>query len=401
MQIRAFVIATALLFTTAGFCRADSDTEKKPVWANLDIQLYGYFKADGSYDSSRTTTGDYTVWVDSEAANPNDDEFNMTAKQSRFGIKVKGPDHGQMQTRGHLEFDFYGGGAPDNKAAPMMRHAYLEVNWPENGIGILAGQTWDVMGPLNPSTLNYTVLWNAGNLGYRRPQVRLTKNVKLKGDVDLKLQGALARNIGTDSAITGTDSGADAGFPIFQGRVGATVPLIADKPTVFGCSGHWGQEEYDTTAGGANKSFNTWSVNLDLTQPVNEWLNVQGELFTGENLGTYFGGIGQSLRAIKDANGVTINHGNEIAAMGGWVAANLGPWDNWSFTVGAGIDDVADGDVNVGDRTQNSCIFGNANYAINKNASVGVEVSHWRTLRRATGIAEAIRAQVSFIYKFF
>ena len=65
------------------------------------------------------------------------------------------------------------------------------------------------------------------------------------------------------------------------------------------------------------------------------------------------------------------------------------------------IENIDDADVPSDDCTQNSCILGNANYAISKNASVGVEVSHWRTLRRAAGIAEAIRAQVSFIYKFF
>ena len=42
---------------------------------------------------------------------------------------------------------------------------------------ILGGQTWDVISPLNPRSLNYSVYWWAGNIGYRRPQVRLTKGM--------------------------------------------------------------------------------------------------------------------------------------------------------------------------------------------------------------------------------
>ena len=39
-------------------------------------------------------------------------------------------------------------------------------------------------------------------------------------------------------------------------------------------------------------------MNLDVLQPVTSVLTIKGELFTGENLGTYFGGIGQGVRAV-------------------------------------------------------------------------------------------------------
>ena len=34
------------------------------------------------------------------------------------------------------------------------------------------GQTWGVVAPLVPGTIMYSVYWGAGNIGYRRAQIR-------------------------------------------------------------------------------------------------------------------------------------------------------------------------------------------------------------------------------------
>jgi len=315
-------------------------------------------------------------------------------------MRINGPDSGRIKTNGLIEMDFYGNYADENKAKIQMRHAYLQINWPDDNFSILAGQTSDVFSPLNPSTLNYTVLWDSGNIGYRRPQIRLTKNVPLDNRTQLKLQGAVARTIGRNSALTGSETGEDAGFPTLQGRAGLTFPSLAGKSTTIGFSGHWGQEQYDVAATGARNIFDSWSVNLDVEQPVNKWMTIKAELFSGENLNTYFGGIGQGLREVKNSSNVVINHANEIASKGGWIAASLGPWDKWKSNIGAGLDDVDSIDVNTGDRILNSCIFGNLIYSVNDNTDIGLELSHWRTEYKGPGDADSLRAQTSLIYKF-
>jgi len=364
--------------------------QRKSVWSNLDIQLYGYLKADASYDTSRTDTGNYVVWVDSEAGNKNDNEFNLTGKETRLGMRLTGPEDDGLLTSGRVEVDFYGSNGAENKAKIQLRHAYIKLDWPEDKFSILAGQTSDVISPLVPHTLNYTVLWDVGNIGYRRPQIRLTKGFSLGGDVDLKLEGAIARTIGRTSP-TGSESGEDAGFPSLQGRTSLTFPWFGPKPTTVGFSGHWGREDYDVTGSGNSKKFHSWSVNLDLTQPVNKWLTVKGELFNGENLNTYFGGIGQ---------GVNTTRLNEIGTKGGWIAATLGPWTKWSFNLGTGVDDVDSGDLNYGDRTLNRSIFANAIYSVNENTEIGLELSQWHTEYKNQTDADSLRAQTSFIYKF-
>lgn len=369
------------------------DTEKKkPVWSDLDIQLYGYLKLDAAYDTSRIDNGNYAKWVQSESTTDNDDQFNMTANESRLGMRINGPQEGDMNTSGRVEVDFYGGGS-ENKSQIMMRHAYLKIDWPQERFNVIAGQTSDVISPLYPPTLNYSVQWWAGNIGYRRPQIRLTKSLALTSDVDLTLEGALARTIGitTTPDFTPGDAGEDAGFPGVQTRASVALPLLGYKPTTFGLSGHWASEELDLDAIGNHKDFDSWSLNLDLDQPVNKWLTVKGEVFTGENLSAYLGGIGQ---------GVNTATYEEIGSQGGWIAASLGPWGKCRFNVGSSVDDADNSDINTGGRTLNRTVFGNLIYSLGKSTEIGLELSHWRTEYKGTGDADSLRAQTSLIYRF-
>ena len=373
-----------------------SDTLPKPVWSNLDIQLYGYLKLDAAYDSSRINNGDYAKWVESESTNDDDNQFNMTANETRLGMLINGPDNGNMKTSGRVEVDFYGGG-DENKAHLMMRHAYLKLDWPKSRFNIIAGQTSDVISPLYPQTVNYSVGWWTGNIGYRRPQLRFTKAMRINKDVDLKLEGAFARTIGRNDAVAspnGTESGEDSGRPSVQGRVSMTLPLYKQKQATIGFSGHWGKEEYDLDATGNNTDFKTWSLNMDFEQPVSEKVTIKGEIFTGQDLDAYLGGIGQ---------GVTTTGANiykEIASSGGWIAASLGPWNNKRFNVGICSDDPDNSDINTGDRSLNRSVFGNIYYALNKQAEVAFELSHWRTEYIGPGDGDSMRAQLALIYKF-
>ena len=375
---------------------ATGSQSPKIVWSDLDIQLYGFLKLDAAYDSSRINNGNFAQWVERENNNKDDDQFNMTANQSRFGVKINGPDGGAMKTSGLVEVDFYGSAPAENKAQLMMRHAYMKLDWPEDRFNIIAGQTSDVISPLFPSTVNYTVGWWTGNIGYRRPQFRLTKELGFETGGFLKLEGALARTIGRDNIYMEgtTDSGEDAGFPTFQGRASLTLPMFGAQEATIGLSGHWGEEEYDIAINGRDKEFMTWSVNLDYTQPIRSKVQIKAELFTGENLNAYLGGIGQ---------GVTTSGSNqyeEIGSKGGWIAAGLGPWEKKQFNLGVAADDVDRSNVNPGGRTLNRSVFANVICSVNEQTDFGFEISHWRTEYRGPGDGDSLRVQTALIYKF-
>mgnify|MGYP005649887569 CR=1 FL=1 len=67
---------------------------KTPLWSSLDVQFYGYIKADAAYDDSRTNNGNFVVWAENEAAKDDDDEFSLTANETRLGFLINGHHRG-------------------------------------------------------------------------------------------------------------------------------------------------------------------------------------------------------------------------------------------------------------------------------------------------------------------
>jgi len=370
---------------------AVSSAGKYAIHTKYPVDLYGFIKLDAAYDSSRTNDGNYARWVESENTNKNDEQFNMTARQSRFGLNFNGPDViGGTQTSGKVEVDFYAG-TTENKNEIMMRHAYVQVDWPDSDFSLLAGQTSDVFSPLVAGTVNYAAGWWVGNPGYRRPQLRLTKGFNIKSDSKLLLQGALARTIGDANTFGPGDTGEDAGYPSVQGRVAYSFPLMAEKKTTVGVSGHFGTEEYDTDNTGNSVDYQTWSANLDLTLPIIDKITLKGEAWMGENMDSYLAGIGQ---------GVNTTLLTEIESSGGWAALSIGPFDKLQYNVGAGVDNPEEGDLNTGDRSKNASIFGNVWYELNDAVRMGLELSHWKTDYKDQSNGESFRVQSSVIYNF-
>ena len=70
-----------LLLSLAGVYLMGSDVVRATP---ATIVPYGYIKLDAAYDQSKTDNGNYAYWV---LPQDEDDEFNMTSKQTRIGLK--------------------------------------------------------------------------------------------------------------------------------------------------------------------------------------------------------------------------------------------------------------------------------------------------------------------------
>ncbi len=371
----------AVLLALAAVTAGAEEGHRLATWSDVEVRLYGRLKADASYDTSAADPGDYVRWVD--PAGSDDHEFNLTANETRIGVNIKGPDAGPAKTSGKLEMDFYGnvtGADVENKARPMLRQAYVALDWPH--WSLLAGQTWDIISPLSPRMLNYAPLWWAGNVGYRRPQIRVTRRFSLAEDTTLALEGGISRTVGEEMVQPESH---DSDVPTGQARAAVTLPLLDDRETTVGISGHYGKEEFSV------REVPTWSVSLDVLLPVTSWLTAKAEWSLGDNMDAFLGGIGQGV------NTTTLRG---IRSQGGWAAAEVEAGGGWSLTAGAGLSDARRKDLTAGSRGQNQCVFGNAIYSLTENAKVGLEVSRWGTQYVGTGTADDVRAQVSVIYEF-
>jgi len=367
--------------------------QKTSLQTKFEVKLYGYIKLDANYDLARSSVGNYHFWVESEESlEEDDDQFNLTANQTRLGLDFKTPAFLSSLSTGKIEIDFYGGGR-ENASLLRMRQAYLKWEWPNSDFSILAGQTWDVISPLNPNTLNFLVQCNAGNLGYRRPQVRFTKGLEITKEHKTIFEFAITRMIGHSNTLYPEylDSGEDAGFPAIQGRWSWEYTIIPKKPIVVGISGHWGQEEYDLEPDGSHDTFDSWSLSLDIAIPLAEKWAIKAELWTGKNLDSYLAGIGQ---------GINTSRQKEISSSGGWLSLEFAPFDSWRFVVGCGIDDPENADLDRGQRTRNWSAFGNVVYSFSDFLEIGMELSYWDTSYKEMESGTNLRIQTAMTYRF-
>jgi hypothetical protein len=307
----------------------------------------------------------------------------MTANQSKIGLKFDTSDSSTLKLTGKIEFDFYGGGA-ENKPNPMMRHAYFELQSPL--VNLLAGQTSDLFSPLNPTTLNYVVMWRCGNTGYRRPQLRLTKDVSFGEKSKLTLGLSFNRSMGD------LEEGEDAGVPTVEYRLGISHKLLGSQPTILGISGVEGKQESDFLD--TNFVMNAFAV--DLVLPLGNKVAITGEVFSGKNLSVFMGGIGQGIDGMNK---------KEIGALGWWGQLSIYPTPKIELNIGSGDDNpelAATGlpVIPVSTMEDNMAYFGNIIYKLSSSVSFGVEHTIMATKYSDDKTFKNNRTQASFIYRF-
>lgn len=361
----------------------------------LTLKIYGYVKLDTAYDTQKTSAGDAVYYVLPQVNGKSDNEFNMTARETRLGLELVGPDIECVKTTAKIEGDFYGNGGSQNSPNLRLRLAYLDLAVP-SGTAVRAGQDWDTFMTVIPKTVNITLLADNGALGLRRPQFRVTQDIPICDKTKLVAKVAAARTIGEDIDGGMQDDGADSGYPSVQYNVCLLTPLLTTNATKLSVSGHWGNETLDSTVSNVVvdadvKDYITWSVIGSLFLPVHQKVAVQGTIWQGENLDTYFGGIGQGINK-------TLQKG--VGAKGGYIQLITDPTDRLNWNLAYGIDDPNSEDLNNGNRSKNQTLVTSAYYKITSAVTAAFEYYHMTTSYKGQESATDNRFQGAMIYKF-
>lgn len=393
--MRKSLIVLVLAICCAASARAVEVTLKDA--GDVRLQLYGYIKGDYSYDSQATAPkADFSFYVLPETAGEKDGQTHVGARETRLGLNLFGPDVGSWKTTGKIEMDFYGGDKA-NSYNPRMRLAYLDVAH-ASGFSLRVGQDWDTFCELVPRIVNFAYLADVGALGLRRPQARVTQELKFSENTKLVLKIAAAQTVGEDLDGGGFEDGGDADLPTAQFNVALHQMLwVTNKAARIALSGHYGQETLD--GADSNKvviasdvrDYDTWSVQESIFLPLCQKWAVQGTLWTGENLDTYYGGIGQ---------GVNMALAKAIAADGGFAQILFDPTAQWAFGLGYSVDDPADGDLSPGMRSKNEMIWINGAYKFTAALTAMAEYSQMTTDYLEKPDATNDRIQVAMKYAF-
>ena len=352
------------------------------------IKFYGFLRLDMAYDSHRTDDGNAPQFVlnHNSGAFGNDEELSIHSRLTRFGIELTGSPLDVMGTpelSGRLEIDFLNGGS-ESANHIRMRHAYLKIDWRQWDLSVLAGQTNDIIAPLNPHTVDIgTQFWKRGNLGDRRPQLRLEWSPALvKGTKEEETRLFFTAGVMRAGAVNeldadgdGNNDGEDSGAPMLQARVGIATPSWVKGQKIrfgVGTSHSW----YDTqgrlgTRG--EKDYTSHVYALDLVLPITDRVEFATEWWWGYNASDLQGGIGQGIDTFK---------GDEVESAGGWLSMKVRTTERSSISFGYSFDNPVDGDIAAGGaagRFLNQTYFINNVWDLSQGVSVGLEYQYMMT----------------------
>ena len=382
------------------------------VASQTKIKLYGFARLDAIYDTDRPNNTQTAAYIRSEDPNApgtigapkHAHDFTMDPRLTRLGADLIAPPMcslGGPELTGKIEIDFYNNGLlgqSESREAVRMRHAYLKLKWDD--FSLLAGQTWDVISPLYPIVNPDLVMWGAGNLGDRRPQLRSEWTPEV-GPGKVILQGEVGltgadNNQSLDPAGTtgaGFRDGEKSGKPTLQARGAYRTPFVWEKQFLeFGLYVHRAWQQTDTKFNGVNK-FDSLAYGLDLSMPLyTDTIWLKGELWSGKDVDDVRGGIFQ---------GINETTGKGIRSKGGFVeiGAKL-PWWKWyNIHAGYSTDDPNNADLNTGGRAANRTWY-IANRFYFDPVEIGFDYLRWRTDYIGFLKGQDNRFQMYMSYKF-
>ena len=373
----------------------------------LKVTPYGIAYFNLFSNSDAVNNGDVPLFA--AASGPG--HLGMTARQSRLGIRVTGAKVGKANVSAVVEGDFFGGypavGIGDNMGVFRLRLANARLDWTKGSL--VVGQDWMIFAPVNPvsiSSAGIPLFAAAGNPWSRLPQIRgewKTKKVLLQG-------GLLAPQTGdfNSAFFYQPGSGALAETPFLQGRAALTLANFASskKVATIGVSGHWGQSRVTTTA--ADRTFDSNGVAADWVLPLGTKITVQGEAFTGSNLGGFQAGIFQGLiadGALTGADGVVRLDGPRgIDTSGGWVQVVAAVTPTVTVHGAFGTDDPDDADfltiTRRETRIENTAISVGFQHKASAQVTWGVEYRRIETKYLIAGDKDVHHLNVGFTFTF-
>lgn len=364
------------------------------------INFYGFLRLDVIVDSDRPNSIQIPGFILSPDLNAplgtaaGKSDFSMHPRLTRFGFDLEGaPVKGMNDAKlaGKLEIDFYNlPSSPtslnsNSREFPRLRHAWLKLDWP--GFSLLAGQREDLISPLAPTVNNDLVMWGAGNLGDRRPQVRA--EVK-SGAVSIAAMAGVTGavdNQNSDASGNAFYDGEASALPTLQGRIGVGFDgPAAKKKSAIGVWAHTAREELDATATFANgrREFKSHAVGADLNLFLTSGLWLKAEAWTGKNLDDVRGGIFQGVVG-----------GHEIEAKGGWAELGFVLSPVWTSILGISIDDPESEFLPRKTDTANPGQDKNLVWYIGNRArwgavEMGADYLRWRTEFAGEGVSDGV-----------
>lgn len=368
----------------------------------MDVTPYGFVLINGVFNDHIATD----IPVKAALADSGDSRTSttITARQTRFGLKVKSEAEG-WTIRGIVELDFWGrkGSGPpaaSMQSAPRMRLANFSLR--KKNLTLTFGQDWTIFAPLLPTSLAHqsiVVFSSSGNLWNRTPQVRIDYRSPTGDGRYLLIQIAVIRPLGADVTNDGQPetlgAGEYSGLPFGQARV-----AFQGQKFTIGVSAHGGQEDWrkaypdslvrnKTAYRFTDDKTSTWAVAGDLKVDAGT-VGFSAEGYVGSNLNMLFSNAAVQFVPVErfdppPIESPTLVDVEGINVLGGWGQIAIKPPNSKvKFHAGAGIEILNEDQVKEmaaagAQLFKNMTVFGNVFYSPLPRVTFALEIGYIKT----------------------
>lgn len=407
-------VPTAAPAKEASTAQSQSDGPMTTV-SKIPVKIYGNVLINGGYVDRGSNTNDIPLFAQKRgtSSDQNHQNFEMTARQTRFGLRYEGSIFKDAKLTGVFELDLLGGkpafGNGVNFDIFRVRLAYGRIDWKNDSFE--AGQDWAVFSPLNPTTLaSYAIpgFSTSGNLWNRFPQIRYEHRAAI-GDKSkfIFTSAVLDPNAGDNAgnpAARVIGLGERSALPALETRLGFTFPSHT-KESSLGVSGHYSRQigvpgnPVGTTA---YSPIDSYGISGDLNAWLSSGFRVTGEIFHGQGLGIFSGNIAQSSVVIGGRARGIISTGGWAELHGEAPAGYEGAWKKFSANFGFGVEDNRDDDLLVGIRKRNQTYMVNGQYKFSPNFTFAMEYRQVHTdwFKQPSANQKLNWASIAFLYSF-
>ncbi|HOB52728.1 MAG TPA: hypothetical protein PK176_01970 [Acidobacteriota bacterium] len=352
------------------------------------LQIYGNVELDFAWDLDRNQLGE------PEPDPLENTTFDLSPRPSRLGARFHLPGPAGSAVSGRVETDFVTASGTENSPNLRLRHAYAEIAWADSGFSLLGGQTYDIIAPLQTDTIDYPTEQWPGDVGYRRPLLRVRQTFGPDPARRFTLEGAVARITGVVEDGFTEPATSTVRMPAVQARAAGTWPLFGGRGSTFGVWGHYGSKQHHLSYAGDQVQLTSWSVGMDADIWLTPQFEIMSEFWRGVTMDTYY----WSDQIEMPLGDTTFR---SVDSTGGWATLTWRQSPALRFNLGAGFHDPADHKLDGAEEfTHVVSYFGNFFYDFDEHWEVGMEFSWWHAAQLDGPDRSKRRIGGTFLYRF-
>jgi hypothetical protein len=367
------------------------------------LKLFGQFSALAIFSTDRPfTAGAPFLLLPPSPFGFRTNTFDLNARQTNFGATFTGPE----------VFGFTPGafflGFIQNDNLTSDAYGFL----PYNAYGELKNDRWriagglmnDVFNPQSPTIISLAKLFGSGNAGSFRGQIRVEHFFNPNNEFLFTTQVALSEPVAT-IVSGGQRIVEDNGWPNIEARLAAGLGPVEEliggrkqRRAELAVSGAVGQLRTSrlitapTDPEVPNRAvINTWGLGFDGQFALTDRIGLSGELFLGQGLGEYNGGIFQSFNP---------NSFGVIRTRGGWGEVYCYFTEDLHLHAGYGIDAPLRQDLAPTQFARNQTCFANLVWDASKALQISFEVDYRKTNYIAFPNAEGVVFLSQMLWRF-